>query len=91
MTVNDLIKKHQLEQVPHTLKADTPTAIEPKHIPSTMQPKAASNDYIVYSNNDQSIWITLDRSRNLFKIMYAEIVILESDWLDASIDYVVEL
>ena len=83
MTLHEFIEKHSLvlmkttEPIPATFimtKGDDPR-------------RAADDKYEIYSNGDASLWVSVNRTLNYFRVCYADFAMICSDWLDVSRDY----
>jgi hypothetical protein len=78
MKIEDYIKKYALTQ------RDVPRV--GKWIPDSLT-VPWDDDFQVFGNDDGTHVVMLNTTKKKFKIMHGDMVFLETDWLDARIDY----
>jgi hypothetical protein len=53
-------------------------------------PSAPLPVYEIYANADKTIWVSLNKNRNRFRICYCELVNVCSDWENAAMNFELE-
>jgi len=82
MKIEDFIKKNSLKQLPVSQ-----SFVSPQLTPSVLMPENLGDTCSIFTNNDRSIWVSLNQTKKLFKILYNDMIVLASDWLDSNSDY----
>jgi len=78
-TIEDFIKRHSL----------TKRDASPEHhwIPAMLIPPDHDDTFEVYANDDGTHAVSINTTRNKFKIVHGDLLYLESDWKDARNSY----
>ena len=85
MKIEEFIKKNSLTMFQSSQEDGDPAV--PKYAPHGLVPPVLNDDYLIYTNGDQTIWVSKNTSKSLFRIRKTEKngdLIFESDWLDAN-------
>jgi hypothetical protein len=83
MKVEEFIQKHSLTQIelpdwrPALLLMDD----------DRDDPRRFDDKYEVYTNGDQTIWVSINRTRNRFKVCYHEFLTACTQWENVLMNY----
>jgi hypothetical protein len=91
MKIDEFITKHSLtlfQSFPED-RASVEEAI-PKFVPPQLLPENKNDHYLIYTNADQTLWVSKNTSRSLFLIQKRDnsgAVVFATGWLDANTDH----
>ena len=78
-TIDDYIKRHAL-----TKRNVKP---EGQWIPATLLPEDREDKFEIYANDDATHIVAINTTKKRFKIVYGDLLFLESGWKDGQISY----
>jgi hypothetical protein len=89
--IDEFIAKHTLTLF-QSFPENGPSVVEaiPKNTPTALLPENKNDHYSIYTNADQTLWVSKNTSRSLFLMQQRETsgaVIFASVWLDANTDH----
>ena len=82
MTIQQFIEKHSLSQVQI---GDCKPAV--LLMGDRDDPRRFKDSYEFYRNADRTIWMSINRTQNLFRIVYDDLLMVYSDWENAALNY----
>src|SRR5579864_8277662 len=90
MTIQQFIEKHSLSPV--QFGGFRPAVLVDPDADDKDAKRADRFDeeFEFYASPDRTIWVSINRSRNRFRIVFAELLLIYSDWRNAAVNYELE-